>query len=651
MRVSVTNRLTFIMIILLSSTLLFNLSVKAESTRTKVKQIQNPLIIMTSKRSLSFVSSSLLSSSSSSLSSSQVASRKQMLWSKSEKSASAIQSVQTKNSYWINHLNNPKHIMAPMVAQSDLPFRILCRKYETDLCFTQMIHSSNFIRSTAFQKNHLDIYSTSKSKLHITESGWNILQDFDWKRFEQTCTFLQQQQTKNQNSENFMDQNLIYNLIQTCQKDHHQFLTSNGEYDQHLYYGQYYEGLPTINHEQQVNKSSKKSNNKKNPIIVQLAGHDPKIMTQAAQTILSLTNNNNSDDNNDDIVQYNGQVSGFDINCGCPQAIARKGNYGAFLMESDFQAVCNTIQELKRNLPLNIGVSVKMRIPPEYAMSESKGYNILKSRINAMVDSGVDLITLHGRTLHENKTKVRHCNWNAISDATSISKHGDCIIPIVANGGIETYQDVIECMDKTNADAVMSSESLLENPGLFIPSLSSDLQSPQEIFYQQIHYCHEYLDLCVLFPPLPGALGKKGGSFNVIRSHLFKMLYRYLEEQTDLRTLLAHPKKMTSIQSARNLVNELESRYRDVMDVEVEKLGRKHGGRQYSWADLTSSNRNSSWYRRHRNAIANNKMNIRGAKDTENNSMSIEEKKQAMMLRITKLREQKMEREKQKITN
>lgn len=227
-----------------------------------------------------------------------------------------------------------------------------------------------------------------------------------------------------------------------------------------------------------------------------------------------------------------------------------------------------------------------------------------------MMDCGVDLITIHGRTLHENKIKVRECNWNAIRDARNIvqeyydaqeeqeddddNDHADSgdegnmkkkkkkrIIPIIANGGIEDYDNVLQCFETTKANAVISSEALLENPGLFNPHHHHNQQeqslTPKEIFHQQIRYCHQYLDLCILFPPLPGSLGKKGGSFNVIRSHLFKILYRYLEEQPDLRTALAEPKKMTTVQKARELVYELERQYSNVDNEKESENGEMKG--------------------------------------------------------------------------
>ena len=48
-------------------------------------------------------------------------------------------------------------------------------------------------------------------------------------------------------------------------------------------------------------------------------------------------------------------------------------------------------------------------------------------------------------------------------------------VPVIANGNIRTMADVDQCMEQTNADAVMSAYGLLENPALFAsPAVEMD---------------------------------------------------------------------------------------------------------------------------------------------------------------------------------
>ena len=67
-------------------------------------------------------------------------------------------------SSFYERLNSPRHVLAPMVAQSDLPFRLMCEQlYNVDLSYTQMIHAYNFVEPNGeiFRTNHLDVYDQS----------------------------------------------------------------------------------------------------------------------------------------------------------------------------------------------------------------------------------------------------------------------------------------------------------------------------------------------------------------------------------------------------------------------------------------------------------------------------------------------------------
>ena len=51
-------------------------------------------------------------------------------------------------------IGEPKLICAPMVDQSDLPFRILVRKYGAQLCYTPMLHSRIILEDKNYKKIH-----------------------------------------------------------------------------------------------------------------------------------------------------------------------------------------------------------------------------------------------------------------------------------------------------------------------------------------------------------------------------------------------------------------------------------------------------------------------------------------------------------------
>ncbi len=299
-------------------------------------------------------------------------------------------------------------------------------------------------------------------------------------------------------------------------------------------------------------------------------------------------------------------------------------------MEEDVDIVCNIIQNLKKNLPTNVGVSCKMRIPQDVGLP--RGDAVLKERICKLIDAGVDLLTIHGRTLKENKTKVKECNWDAISQVVKLAREYSNVtdFPVIANGGIEFSSDVERCLKYTGASAVMSSEALLENPGIFAENAKDDGDlSPKEMFQRQMKYCRDYVDLSVVYPPIPGSLGKEGGAFNCMRSHLFKFIYRYLMEHPDLRDRLAHNTETITIQHARDILDELEQRYNSINDDE--------------WERLSSFNAiKSSWYRRHRDAKLNSKMRTRGQKvKSELSDLSLADKKELLRERIKKMKERR----------
>ncbi|KAI9487193.1 MAG: dihydrouridine synthase-domain-containing protein [Benjaminiella poitrasii] len=63
--------------------------------------------------------------------------------------------------FYEKKLGSPKYIVGPMVEQSELAFRILCRRYNAHLCYTPMFHARLFSDPQHGHKYRLDQWSTN----------------------------------------------------------------------------------------------------------------------------------------------------------------------------------------------------------------------------------------------------------------------------------------------------------------------------------------------------------------------------------------------------------------------------------------------------------------------------------------------------------
>ncbi|KAF5736179.1 tRNA-dihydrouridine(16/17) synthase [Tripterygium wilfordii] len=216
--------------------------------------------------------------------------------------------------HW-TQLGKPKLIVAPMVDNSELPFRMLCRKYGAQAAYTPMLHSRIFTETEKYRREEFT----------------------------------------------------------TCEEDR--------------------------------------------PLFVQFCANDPDTLLEAARRV-------------EPYCDY------VDINLGCPQRIARRGNYAAFLMDN-LPLVKSLVEKLASNL--KVPVSCKIRVFPK--LEDTIKY------ARMLEEAGCSLLAVHGRTRDEKDQKKVRGDWNAIKAVKSCIK-----IPVLANGNIRHMDDVQDCLRETGAE-------------------------------------------------------------------------------------------------------------------------------------------------------------------------------------------------------
>ena len=166
--------------------------------------------------------------------------------------------------------------------------------------------------------------------------------------------------------------------------------------------------------------------------IVQIAGHDPEAMAQAAQ-----------------FCEDRGAIM-IDVNFGCP---AKKivNNYAGSALMRDEQLAEEILSRVSN--AVSIPVSLKMRTGWDH-------YNRNAVTIARMAeDHGYAMITVHGRTRAQKFSG--EADWRFIRNVKEA-----VTVPIIANGDIASVADAVQCLRLSGADGVMIGRAAVGRPWL-----------------------------------------------------------------------------------------------------------------------------------------------------------------------------------------
>ena len=178
--------------------------------------------------------------------------------------------------------------VGPMVEQSDLPFRLLCRRHGANLCYTPMIHARYFVQKKSYR-------------------------------------------------------------------------------DRMFHFG------------------NAAAAGRDRPLIAQLCGNNGEVLVAAARLLAQ-------------------HVDAVDVNLGCPTKVARRGRFGAYLLESG-DYVVGMVRHLAEHVP--VPVTVKVRLLPG-------GVEETCDLCHKLVDAGAALIAVHGRTRCQRGATTGQADWDAI---------------------------------------------------------------------------------------------------------------------------------------------------------------------------------------------------------------------------------------------
>ena len=258
-------------------------------------------------------------------------------------------------------------------------------------------------------------------------------------------------------------------------------------------------------------------------IVAQLAGKSVDDICKAASLISS-------------------SCTAIDINLGCPQTIAKNGQYGAFMCD---ESAFEVIRRLSKELTCPVTAKIRIRQTPNETLQYLK----------SLVSSGVSMICIHGRLVSQRAIVPPH--WDHVEEVLRMfaSESGKTPVPIILNGGVTDMKSFQSVINIPHCAAVMSGEGLLINPTLF---------------WIDDHSCHPaelYLKLCVDPTYSPSHI-------SIPRKHIYYIFLHLWDRNVDLYDrLIATTEIEQLVDISKVVIKRTDDNHKHITEKQVPRKG------------------------------------------------------------------------------
>ncbi|KAG5644146.1 hypothetical protein DXG03_009040 [Asterophora parasitica] len=181
-------------------------------------------------------------------------------------------------------------------------------------------------------------------------------------------------------------------------------------------------------------------------LIYQIGSADPELAVQAAKTVMQ-------------------DVSGIDLNCGCPKPFSTHAGMGAALLSTP-DLLCSILTALRAAMPPEITVSCKIRLLPSQD-------DTLKL-VERIVNTGISALTVHCRT--RNMRDKDRATIERLREIVTFVENMGKGIAVIENGDCLGWNDAQRVRDVTGAHSVMIARAAESNPSCFSTTPLQDVE-------------------------------------------------------------------------------------------------------------------------------------------------------------------------------